>query len=167
MPFYQFGEMIYLDYIATEDWIPFIQSRFEKHGKHISEKYAQMICEYVGNYSSYVQQLAWNVMAETEKEVTQKTFDNATDALLAQCSGLFVQQTQGLTSYQMNFIRALCNGFHDNFSSKTVSEMYPLGTKSNISRIKNSLIEKELIEERKDGIYLSDIVFERWFKKEI
>lgn len=28
--------------------------------------------ETVKNYSSYVQQLAWNVMAETEKEETKK-----------------------------------------------------------------------------------------------
>jgi triosephosphate isomerase len=34
--------------------------------------FATRICETVKNYSSYVQQLAWNVMAETEKEETKK-----------------------------------------------------------------------------------------------
>ena len=29
MPFYQFGQMMYLDKISTADWVPFICSRFE------------------------------------------------------------------------------------------------------------------------------------------
>lgn len=77
MPFYMFGEMIYLDCIPTEYWVPFICSRFEKYGKRISDIYASRICECVGNYSSYVQQLAWNVMAETDTEVTEETFHRA------------------------------------------------------------------------------------------
>lgn len=42
-----------------------------------------------------------------------------------------------------------------------------MGSKSNIARIKKSLMERELIEERLDGTFLSDAVFELWFKREI
>ena len=104
MPFYQFGEMMFLDKIATEDWVPFIQSRFASQGKEISEPLAKRICETVENNSSYVQQLAWNVLAETEHEVTEKDFTNGFEALLAQNSGLFEEQLQGLTTYQLNFM---------------------------------------------------------------
>ena len=122
--------------------------------------------KYNTNYS-YVQQLAWNLLAETADTASEKDFDNAVDALLAQCSGLFVEQTKGLTAYQLNFIRALCAGFHSDFGSKNVIEQYPLGSKSNISRIKTALMERELIEERLDGVFLSDAVFEIWFNREI
>ena len=59
--------------------------------------------------------------------------------------------------------------FHENIedSSKRVTDLYPLGTKSNISRIRKALIERELIEERVDGVFLSDAVFEKWFNREI
>ena len=127
MPFYQFGEMMFLDKIATEDWVPFIQSRFASQGKEISEPLAKRICETVENNSSYVQQLAWNVLAETEPEVTEKDFTNGFEALLAQNSGLFEEQLQGLTTYQLNFIRAICNGIHSNFGSKAVLEEFNLG----------------------------------------
>ena len=166
MPFYQFGEMMYLDCIPTADWVQYITSRFEKYGKHLSEEMAERICKTVDNYSSYVQQLSWNLLAETNGTATEDDFKNAVDALIAQCSGLFVQQTLGLTTYQLNFIRALCSGIHTDFGSKEVNAQYPLGTKSNIARIKSALTEKELIEERIDGIYLSDIVFEIWFNRE-
>lgn len=167
MPFYQFGEMMFLDRIPTEKWVPFICSRFEQHDKNISEDFARQICETVDNYSSYVQQLAWNVLAETAHTVDEGSMSQAITALIAQCSSLFMEQIQGLTTYQMNFIRLLCSGIHSDFGSKKVRDIYDIGTKSNVTRLINSLTERELIEKRSDGIHLCDAVFARWFRKEM
>lgn len=165
MPFYQFGETMFLDKIPTSDWIAYICSRFVKQGKQISEELAQKICETVENNSSYVQQLAWNVFAETNMEATIEDFENGVQALMAQCSGLFEQQIMGLTSYQLNFIRAICDGVHTDFGSKTILENYNLGTKSNITRIKTTLRDRELIDITQDGVFLEDPVFRMWIKK--
>lgn len=165
MPFYQFGEMMYLDKISTADWIPFIQSRFELQGKKISKELANRICDTVENCSSYVQQLSWNILAETEETTTEQDFKHGLSALMAQCSGLFEEQIQGLTSYQMNFLRAICEGVHRDFGSKKVMEDYNLGSKSNIIRIKEALLDKELIEINQEGVYLEDPVFRMWFNK--
>ncbi len=167
MPFYQFGEMLHLKCIPTEYWVPFICSRFEKYGKKISEEYAARICHTVKNYSSYVQQLAWNVMAETEIEVNEESFTEGFKALLEQNSSLFIQQTEGLTTYQLNFIRLLCNGIHSGFNTQSVVEQYSLGSKSNVDRIKKCLIDRELITIEKEGVFLADCVFELWFKREM
>lgn len=167
MPFYQFGEMMYLDKIPTADWVPFICSRFESQGKKISEDFATRICETVEGNSSYVQQLAWNVMAETERTTTEADFNHGVDALLAQCSALFEEQLKGLTSYQMNFIRALCDGVSTDFGSKAILEEYNLGSKSNISRIKKALQDKELIDIEKDKVCLEDPVFKIWYNRKV
>lgn len=167
MPFYMFGEMLHLECIPTEYWVPFICSRFEKYGKYISEEFAKRICETVKNYSSYVQQLAWNVMAETEKKVNEECLLSGINALLQQCNSLFVQQTESLTTYQLNFIRLLCKGKHSGFTAQNITEDLPLGSKSNIDRIKKSLIDKEIIYIEKQGVFLADCVFELWFKKEM
>lgn len=167
MPFYQFGEMLHLKCIPTEYWVPFICSRFEKYGKKISEEYAARICHTVKNYSSYVQQLAWNVMAETEIEVNEESFTEGFNALLEQNSSLYIQQTEGLTTYQLNFIRLLCNGIHSGFNTQSVVELYSLGSKSNVDRIKKCLIDRELITIEKEGVFLADCVFELWFKREM
>lgn len=166
MPFYHFGDTIYLKPISTDDWIPFICGKFAEKGKKISEEFVKQICTTVNNHSSYIQQLAWNVMVNTEQEVTDEIFQQAISELLAQSGPLFVQQIQGLTTYQMNLIRCLCQGIHKDFTSKGVLETYQLGSKSNISRLKKTLIEKEIIEEEGDIITLADPVFEIWFKKE-
>ncbi len=149
MPFYQFGEMLYLEAISTEDWIPFLQSRFKSKGKLLPENLARKICETVENHSSYVQQLAWNVLVETTEE-----------------AGLFEQQIQGLSSHQMNFLRAISNGIHKEFASVKVSKEYNLGSKSNITRLQTALQNRELVEVRREGTYLEDPVFKIWFWRE-
>lgn len=166
MPFYQFGEITFLDKIPREDWVVYIKNRFSTKAKVISDYFAGKICDMVDGYSSYVQQLAWDVMQETESEVTEESFINGLEALLDQNSGLFTNQTEALTSYQMNLLRAICAGIHDEYTSKAVTDVYNLGAKSNIVRIKTSLAEKEIIDVAKGKAYIADPVFEMWFKRE-
>ncbi|MDY6240903.1 MAG: ATP-binding protein [Prevotella sp.] len=166
MPFFQFGEVNELKPIPTKDWVTFIQQRFKDKGQSISAALAQKICETVEGYSSYVQQLAWNVMAETDKEATETSLNNGIEALLAQNASFFTEQTRGLSTYQLNFIRAICKGYHSGFTSKTIAEQFPMGTKSNIPRIKASLLDREIIDEDNSGVVLADCVFQRWFMRE-
>ncbi len=166
MPFYKFGDTLFLDKIPDADWVSFIQLRFASKGKSISEDYALRICRTVDGHSSYVQELAWDVFVETEDEVTEASFQEGLDELLRQNSALFQSRIETLTSFQMNFLRALCNGIHTDFGSKRIIDTYRLGTKSNITRLKSSLEDKELIETSKGTTTIADPVFLLWFQKE-
>ncbi|MBQ5509692.1 MAG: ATP-binding protein [Prevotella sp.] len=167
MPFYQFGDMFFIKRIPTEKWVPFIVSRFADSGKTISAEYAQKICETVDNYSSYVQQLAWNIFALSDDVITEQDIKDGLDATMAQSVSLFVEQTANLTSYQLNLIRAICQGYHDDFGSKEVTSRFELGTKSNLIKLKNALVEREIIEITEDGCFIADPIFERWFVTEM
>lgn len=46
-----------------------------------------------------------------------------------------------------------------------ILEEYHLGTKSNISRIKTALRDRELIDITQEGVFLEDPVFRMWLKK--
>lgn len=165
MPFYQFGDINFLQPIPTEEWILFIRKKFEEKNLQILDKHIEKICSTVQNQSSYVQQLAWNVMLNTTKKVDDGIIESAIDDTLSQNSLLFLQQIEGLTAYQMNFLKALTQGVQD-FTSKAVLTNYNLGSKSNITRIKTILIKKELIEKTMDGFGFTDPVFQLWFTKE-
>ena len=167
MPFYQFGDMFFLKKIPTEKWVPFIVSRFDQAGKIISEELAERICITVESYSAYVQQLAWNVLAMSEKEVTEQSFYDGLEETLAQVIPLFVEQTANLSTYQLNFIRAICNGYHDDFGKKEITDRFELGSRSNLVKLKKALIEKEIIETTEEGYYLADPLFSLWFKREM
>lgn len=165
MPFYQFGEPNYLQPIPTADWIPFIQGKFKEKDLTISEVYVTRICEIVRNQSSYVQQLAWDVMLNTDVEVTEDVIKQGVSDLLDQCTPLFMEQLNSLSTYQMNFLRAINDGQHDQWTSQEVMGKYNLGTKSNITKMQKLLLEKDFIERREDGLYLFDPVMELWLKQ--
>jgi len=167
MPFYQFGDIFFLKKIPTEKWVPFITSRFKDAGKQISEKLAERICQTVDNYSSYVQQLAWNVFVVSDSIVTEQSFQEGMEATFAQVTPFFVELTANLTTYQMNLLRAICSGFHEDFGKKDVTSHYDLGSRSNLVKLKKALIEREIIEQTEDGLFISDPLFERWFKQEM
>jgi len=167
MPFYQFGDMFFIKRIPTEKWVPFIISRFEDSGKTISPELAQKICDAVDNYSSYVQQLAWNVFAVSGHAVTEQDIKYGYEATMAQSVSLFVEQTANLTSYQLNLVRAICQGYHHDFGSKEVTSRFELGTKSNLTKLKKALVEREIIEINETGCYIADPLFERWFVTEM
>ena len=102
-------------------------------------------------------------MANSGDEVTDNDLDAGFEATMAQVSPLFVEQTSGLTTYQLNFIRAICSGHHKNFGQQEVTSRFDLGTRSNLPKIVNRLVEKELIETSDEGIVLGDPLFEYWF----
>lgn len=167
MPFYQFGDMFFLKKIPAEKWVPFLVSRFEQAGYTISEELAEKICTTVENYSAYVQQLAWNVLAMTDAEVTEQTFKEGLEATLAQVAPLFVEQTSSLSAYQLNLIRAICRGYHDDFGKKEVTSQFDLGSRSNLVKLKKALIEREILETTETGYYLADPLFPLWFQREM
>ena len=50
--------------------------------------------------------------------------------------------------------------------NKYLYNIYDLGSPSNITRLKNALIEREIVELREGGYYIADPLFKIWFKRE-
>jgi hypothetical protein len=167
MPFYKFGDVIFLQKIAITDWIRYIQQRFEETGKSISSALAERICLTVENHSSYVQQFSWLVWIKTEEEASTSDFEEALKDLLNQNSLLYYNYVEKLTKLQLNFLRAVAHGIQDKFSRKEIISSYGLGTSANIARVRKSLEERELIDISPRSVTFNDPVFRLWFKKEL
>ena len=166
LPFYKFGDALYLQKIDTEDWVKYICERFDATNKTISLSLAEKIAQKVDNHSSYVQQLAWLVWIHTDEVATEENFEEAWQDLLDQNTPLFEKQTENLTGYQLNFLRAVIDGVSKEFTTKNVLEKYNLGTSSNVAIVKRALIKKELIDTEKKEIVISDIVLKEWLRRE-
>ena len=76
---------------------------------------------------------------------------------------IFARKTANIHLYG----KSICirNVVHTDFGNKAVMEEYNFGSKSNIARIKEALLDRELIETDQDGVYLEDPVFRMWFNK--
>lgn len=166
-PFYKFGDTMYLPKIGTQDWIAYICRRFEATGKQIPKELAEKICQSMENHSSYVQQLAWLVWIHTDKVATEQDFEAAYQDIIDQNTPLFEKQTESLTTYQMNFLRAVIDGIHSEFTTQEVLHKYQLGSSANVSIVKRALIKKELIEIEKRQVVIPDPVMAVWLKREL
>ncbi len=166
LPFYKFGDSIYLSKISTPDWVEYICGRFRSTGKQISRELAERICLMVDNHSSYVQQLAWLVWIHAKEIATEQDFKDACQDILDQNTPLFEKQTESLTTYQMNFMHALVDGLHKEFTTQEVLQKYQLGSSANVSIVKRALVKKELIETEKRETIIPDPLLEIWLKRE-
>lgn len=167
-PFYRFGDIFYLNKIAESDWVEFICNRFKVTGKEISPELATEICSVTDRYSSYVQQLSWLVWLRTTFRATKEDVEYGIDHMLDACEPLFIQQTESLSSYQMNFLRALTDGVTTGFTRSEVLNNYQLGTAANISRLKKALTEKDLIAlTAPKKLQISDPILALWLKRRV
>lgn len=167
-PFYRFGDLFYLNKISETDWVEYICDRFRVTGKEISRELASEICTVTDRYSSYVQQLAWLVWLRTDRHATKEDVEFGIDRMLDACEPLFIQQTESLSAYQMNFLRALANGVHTGFTRSEILDTYQLGTAANISRLKKALTEKDLIMmTAPKKLEISDPILALWLKRRV
>ena len=164
MPFYKFGDIVFLEKIKREDWIPFIQSRFAETGKKINTDEASMIVDLAECHPYYVQQLAQLCWLRTAGVCKKKVVEAAHESLVLQLSMLFQTITDGLSNKQVNFLKALLSGAELLSSQKTL-EVYGLGTSANVSKIKEALVYKEIIDIQGKVIEILDPVYKFWLSK--
>lgn len=166
MPLYQFGDFKFLDKIPTETWVEYIVQHFKDRQRTISTEQAAKICQLVDNYSSYVQQLSWLVFSliDEGQVVTDEHLKQGVKDLLNSQEQLFMQQIEPLTAYQMNFLRCILSGHHDDFGDTAVREEFQLGSVSNITRLKTALVDKDIVEMSGKRYYITDPVFALWFR---
>ncbi|MDD2346396.1 MAG: hypothetical protein PHY85_09660 [Bacteroidales bacterium] len=167
MPFYKFGDVIFLQKISEKDWVKYICSRFEQSGKSISVDYATRICQTVDCHSSYVQQFSWLVWIKTQSIVSEENFIEALEDLFDQNKILFYRNIEELTSYQLNFLRAIINGLDSEFTKSENLKKYNLGTSANVSHLKKSLEQKEIVDIAGKKVSIQDPVFKLWLKNEM
>jgi len=164
MPFYRFGEILFLEKITQNHWLPYIVGRFKATGKNISAALAATIAQMMENHPYYVQQLSQSVWQQTARTATTNNIEAAIEELLDQYTILYQKEVDMLTNFQLNFLKALCNK-ETSFTSSRVLQDYNLGTSPNITRIKASLLNHEIIDILGKKITFNDPLFEIWLKR--
>lgn len=162
MPFYRFGSLMFLDKIETKHWIPYIIHRFEKTGKKINPKLAEQIALLMENHPYHVQQLSqelWNVCNRVAK---QPDLEMAVAQLLKQMTILYQREVDLLSNMQVNFLKACSSGVERFSSSETIREFH-LGSSANVKRLKEALVEKEVLDSNNGKLEFSDPLFKIWF----
>ena len=164
MPFYKFGDVIYLDKIDIPHWRTFIEKQFKRTGKVVSPRLAEKIGVWMQGHPSYVQQLSHMVWIRTEHEVDEKILSAAVEDIIQQNSPLFEKDVESLSNTQVNFLSALAEGV-TTLSSVENLQKYRLGTSANVVKIKRVLEKKEIIEIHRGRPFFVDPLFELWLRR--
>lgn len=166
-PFYRFGQVVFLDKITKDNWMPFIIEGFRKTNKHISEDYASKICDIVECHSWYLQQLSFFIWNQTEKDVTAEEFSYGVKQLININTPMFQSDINKLTPAQLELLRAIAAG-ETKFSSAEVNSKYNLGNPNTLAKNKRSLQEQDIIEKNKNNTFhFVDPIFKLWIEKEM
>ncbi|MCQ2196777.1 MAG: ATP-binding protein [Bacteroidaceae bacterium] len=166
MPFFKFGDMMFIRKIEKTEWIPFICRNFSNTGKGISEKQAERICNATQCQSSYVQQLSWITWYKADGTVTENNIESAIDDLLEQNKTFFQMEIEQMTELQYNFMNAVANGVTQGFSRKNILKKYRLESSANVQAIKKSMINRDLIYTDDEGnVMFCDPILGLWIKR--
>jgi hypothetical protein len=166
MPFYRFGDIMFLQKIDNSIWGEFIKKRFEDTGKKISIEQAKYLAQLVNNHPYYVQQLAQQAWLRIKTSGSKAIIDDALQGIKNQLSLLFVSQIEDMSTTQINFLKAVSNG-ETAFSSQEVLKKYRLGTSANLKKIKTALLSKEIIDIQGKTIEILDPVFKLWLTEDV
>jgi hypothetical protein len=163
MPFYKFGELLYLKKIGTEEWISFIRRRFSDTGKEISEEDARLIAQLAENHPYYVQQLAQQSWFRTGRKCNREIILSAREDIVGQLGLLFANITERFSATQMGLLRAIIAGEKQLSAQQTLLQ-YRLGTSANVVRVKRGLIESEVLDDSNGELTFLDPMFRHWLE---
>lgn len=124
------------------------------------------IVQTVGCHPYYVQQLAHLTWINTQKKVSTEIIHHSTDDLLNQNAILYYKETEDFSSTQLNFLKAVASNAEE-LSSKDTINRFNLGTSANVSKIKETLQTKEIIDIQMGKVEFIDPAYELWFKKNV
>lgn len=164
-PFYRFGQVVFMQKIAKEHWVPFILRSFEKTGKSISPELAGRICDTVACHSWYMQQLCYFIWSFTSSEVTEEVFALGLKQVININTPMFQNDTENLSSTQIEMLKAIADG-KQHFSSQYIRQIYSLGNPNTIVKNKKTLQNKDIIERLKEEFSFVDPIYLLWFKRE-
>ena len=165
MPFYKFGDIMFLQKIKNQKWGEFIKKRFEDTGKKITIEQAEHLAQLVDNHPYYVQQLSQQSWLRTKTSCNKIIIEESLQRIKNQLSLLFVGQIETMTSTQINFLKAVLDN-ETAFASQENLKKYRLGSSANIKKIKTALISREIIDISAHKVSILDPIFELWLRED-
>lgn len=163
MPFYKFGDVMFLGKIDTESLVRFFELRFAETGKRIDDSAGKLIAELSDNHPYYAQQLAQLCWLRTSETCTEDVVREAHQALVEQLSLLFDTITKTLTVQQLCFLNALLAG-EQAISSTETMHRYHISSPTSVTRSKAALVKNDILDDTGGSLTFQDPIYAYWLK---
>jgi len=164
-PFYRFGDLLWLQRIGIEHWIPFLVERFKGTGKSISPELATSLAKTMGCHSWYIQQLAHFTWERTRKKADRAGLERALELVIDANTPFYQLHCEQISTTGINLLKAIAQG-ETQLTSAAVMHEHRLGTPRNVQKARIVLESKDIIERTGSGWGFLDPGFELWFRRE-
>ena len=172
-PFYASTQFMYLDKIDSKKYTAFIEKLFRKNGKQIDNEIIDFVLDWTRTHTFYTQSLCNMIfsMSENNTIIDMQIAKNACLELIKRSEPTFFQYRELLTVAQWKYLIAIAKERSvEQLSAKNFLMKHNIGTPTDSQRLKQALLEKDLLLEtitkERTFYQVSDVFFSRWLEKE-
>ena len=163
--FHRVVERVQLSPIGEQELAEHVQRGFLAGGKVVSPDLVVGACRLFRCHVWYINHFAAICDSKSRGYIMEPVFVEALASLIAIHEPRFTEIVTGLTTHQLNLLRATIDGV-TRFSGADVIRRYGLNSSANVKRVKDALMKKEVLlldPDDKPGII--DPLFEYWLRK--
>lgn len=166
-PFYHSADILELNAIPAEKYIPFIISNFEKFNKQITEETATRVYHLFQGHTYYIQKTFNEGFADTEKdkECTIQILQTAITNLITSNDTIFREILSNIPERQKEVLYAIAkDGEARQITSAAFIKRHRLASASAIQSAVKKLLEKDFITEINKTYSVTDRLFALWIR---
>jgi len=153
-PFYFIGKKMEINYIAKEDFRPFIKEQFQATSKEINEEIVEHILQITGGHPYFTQYLCFEIWNLTQRKVTSSLVEEALSICIASQSYIYEMLLDQIRSKDRKAVLFYLaeHGSKDIFGMDSLREM-EVRNPNGVNYALKALMEKEILEKGKKGEY--------------
>jgi len=163
-PFYKSVKKFPLKEIALEEWIPFIQNKFEKTGKKIDEEIIKEVFSLSRGFPYYIQHICYVLWEVSKEKVKKEDLEYSINLVLEREEDSFWEEWTNLPPSQKKALKIIIYTNGKNIYSKDIFFEFEI-TASQLKRAIEQLLKKDIITKEKDGYQIIDPIMELWIKR--
>lgn len=163
--FQRLVERVKLDSVDEREIADHVVKGFLSGGKVIDKELLVGACKLFQNHLWYINHFAAICDSMSRGYIMEPVLIDALGALLSIHEPRFTATMNGLTTHQVNLLRAVVEG-DIRFSAADTIRKYELNSSANVKRVKDALMKKEVLcFDEKDHPAFIDPLFEYWVRK--
>ena len=163
--FHRQVERVRLSPVDEIEMADHIHRGFTSAGKVVEKELLQGACRLFRGHLWYINHFASICDGMTRGYLVESGLVDALGCLISVHEPRFQETVNGLTTHQVNLLRATVDGI-TRFSSAEVIRRYGLNSSANVKRVKDALMKKEVLSfDEDDKPTIIDPLFEYWVRK--
>lgn len=167
-PFYNSADLLELNAIHSDEYIPFITQQFENNKKTIQADTAMRLYNLFNGHTFYMQKTLNDAFADTNPggTCTIEIIRNAIDALLLSYAPIFKEILSNIPEKQKDLLYAIAQeGDCQRITSADFIKKHHLASASSVQAAARVLLDREIITEINKIYSVNDKLFALWIRQ--